>query len=255
MKIIAHCLVKNEENFIWFAISSVINFVDEIMVWDQGSVDNTISIIKSIKSNKIKFKSVRGEVAKLRQKMVEATSADWIFILDGDEVWPEVSIKNLASSIKTTNCDVLVSPNYLLVGDIFHYLEEGAGKYRIGSRVGHYNIRALRKTPGLHIEGIYPNEAYITGGRAKVQNLPHEKISFLEDKYLHASFLPRSKKDRKKLKYELGGEFSKDFYYPEVFFRPRPVAVSSPWRLMTTKTNAFARLITPLKKLKRKLHD
>ncbi|MBU1256082.1 hypothetical protein KKA49_00135 [Patescibacteria group bacterium] len=53
IKIIVHCLVKNEERFIWYAIKSVLPFVDKIMVWDTGSTDKTIQIIKSIKSKKI----------------------------------------------------------------------------------------------------------------------------------------------------------------------------------------------------------
>jgi len=52
-KIVVHCLVKNEENFIWYAINSVLPFVDKIMIWDNDSTDKTIEIIKSIHSPKI----------------------------------------------------------------------------------------------------------------------------------------------------------------------------------------------------------
>ena len=52
-------LIRNEENFIWFAINSVIDYVDEIMVWDMGSIDKTEEIVKSIDNPKIKYKKVR----------------------------------------------------------------------------------------------------------------------------------------------------------------------------------------------------
>lgn len=253
MKITAHCLVKNEENFIWFAINSVIDFVDEILVWDHGSRDRTVDIVQSINNPKIKFKKVSGKVAELRQKMLKETIADWIFIPDGDEIWSLDSIKNLTTSMKGTKCDVIVSPNYLLIGDIFHYLEESAGKYKIADRVGHYNIRAMRNTPGLHVEGVYPNEAYVTAEGIKVQNLPKEKILFLEDRYLHGSFLPRSAKDRKKIKFEIGEEISKDYYYPEVFFRPRPDFISYPFGPMSESYRLLASLLTLFKKFKRRL--
>ncbi|MEK7497556.1 MAG: glycosyltransferase [Patescibacteria group bacterium] len=255
MKIVAHTLVKNEENFIWFAINSVIDHVDEIMVWDHGGIDDTISTVESIRNPKIKFKKAEGNVAELRQKMLNETDSDWVFILDGDEIWHEEAIKNLQFTIY--NCDpkidVIVSPNYLLIGDMFHYQKETAGKYRIACREGHYNIRAIRKTSSLHVDGVYPNEAYMTGAGVKVQNLLKEKILFLEEKYLHASFLLRSCKDRKKLKYEIGEEFPLDFYYPEVFFKPRPDIIPIPWQSMSSNYKLRAKLETPFKKLKRKL--
>ena len=132
MKIVANCLVKNEENFIWYAINSAIEVCDEIIVWDQGSTDNTVPIIKSIENKKIKFRQVLGDVSLARQKMLEETQADWIFILDGDEIWHDDTIKNLRFSIDSmsSKIDVITVPNYMLIGDIFHWQEEAAGKYR-----------------------------------------------------------------------------------------------------------------------------
>ncbi len=252
MKIVGHCLIKNEENFIWYAINSVIDYLDEIMVWDNGSTDNTVSIIKSINSKKIKFRQVGGDVAEIRQQMLDETEADWIFILDGDEVWWEKGIRSLVSSIRSSDFSLAVSPNYMLIGDMYHYQEEKAGRYRIAGKVGHYNIRAIRKTKGLHVEGVYPNEAYENADGVKIQNFSKEKILFLKEKYLHASFLSRSSKDTKKVKYELGEEFPKDFYCPEVFFRPRPAIVPSIWRNMDFKFKLRAFFETPLRKINRR---
>lgn len=254
MGIIAHCLVKNESGFIWFAINSVINYVDQMLVWDNGSSDATVRIIKQIKSSKIKFKDVselQPEIA--RQKMLEESKGfDWIFVLDGDEVWPDQAIKNLTTKlvtllkIKNSDYDAVVVPNYMLIGDVYHFQEEAAGRYRIHNRQGHYNIRAVRNTPGLHVEGIYPNEAYVNKEGIKVQDLAREKILFLKDKYFHASFL-------KKVKYEIGEKFPKDFYYPEVFFKDRPSIVSSPWQPITNHYRLIANIQTPLKKIKRRI--
>lgn len=256
MKIVVHCLVKNEEKFIWFAINSVIDHVDEIMVWDQGSTDRTIEIIKSIKNPKIKFKQVLGNVSDVRQKMLDETDSDWIIVLDGDEIWPDDVIKNLVFNLKnsTSKFDVVVVPNRMLVGDMFHYQEEAAGKYKIAKWSGHYNIRAIKNIAGLHVEGVYPNEAYLTKDGVKVQDLPDgERLIFFDDRYLHASFLNRSSKDHKKLKYEIGIEFPLDFYFPEVFFKPRPNIVPSPWRVMSLAYRLRAALETPFKKIKRRI--
>jgi len=245
MKIVAHCLVKNEEKFIWYALNSVIDYVDEILVWDNGSSDKSKSVIQSISNSKIKYARVLGPAAKVRQKMLEATEADWILLLDGDEIWFDSSIKYLVSSIQS-NFDCVVVPNYMLIGDIFHYQEEKAGRYQIAGKKGHYNIRAIRFTPGLKVKGTFPNEAYVTGQGVKVQDLPEERILFLNTPYLHTSFLKRRK-------YELGEEFPKDFFYPEVFFKDRPKLVPSPWQTMKAGYKFRAMLETPVKKLKRRL--
>ncbi len=254
MKIVGHCLVKNEEKFIWYAITSVIDFLDELIVWDNGSTDKTINIIKAIKNPKIKFREVTGSVEKLRQQMLqESKDANWIFILDGDEIWHEQSINNLKFIINNSkSIEVIVSPNYMLIGDIYHYQQEQAGRYRIGNRTGHLNIRAFKNTTGLHIEGVYPNEAYVTQEGIKLQDLPSEKIVFSNEKYLHASFLKRSDKDTRKIKYEIGDNFPKDFYYPEVFFKSKPSNISTPWILPNWKYKLVANLQTPLKKFRRR---
>lgn len=255
MKITAQMIVKNEENFVWFAINSVINYVDEIMIWDQGSTDKTIETINLIDNPKIVFKKVIEEIHALRQKMLKETDADWMFILDGDEIWYSDAIKNLRKSLEKVgnSKDCVVVPNYMLIGDMFHYQEKLAGKYKIGEREGHYNIRAIRKTEGLHIEGKYPNEAYVTEDGIKVQDIKRERILFLDEPYLHASFLKRSSKDTKKMKYEIGDRFPKDFYYPEALFRPRPDIVPSPWKTMDCGYRLIALFETPLKKIKRRI--
>lgn len=255
MKITAQMIVKNEENFIWYAVSSVIDYVDEILIWDQGSTDNTLEIVKTIGSSKIILKKVSEDVQVLRQKMLDVTNSDWIFILDGDEIWYESAIKNLRNNIEKvgTNKDCVVVPNYMLIGDIFHYQEKLAGKYNIGEKKGHYNIRAIRNTEGLHVEGVYPNEAYVINKGNKVQDLAKGRILFLDEPYFHASFLKRSSKDSRRVKYEIGDCFSRDFYFPEVFFLPRPDNVPSPWKNMEFAYKLRGAVETPLKKLKRRL--
>lgn len=99
-----NCLVKNEERWIWYALQSVLNFVERIIVWDTGSTDKTADIINSINDKKIEFKKV-GSVTKdtysrIRQKMLEATNCDWVFIVAGDEIWPKKTLLQLIRKVK-----------------------------------------------------------------------------------------------------------------------------------------------------------
>lgn len=259
MTITAHCLVKNEENYVWYAINSVIDQVDKMLVWDTGSSDRTVEIVKSIKNSKILF-SQKGErnakgIAGLRQEMLEETKNDWVFILDGDEIWGEPEIESTLDLARNADSgrDVIVSPNLMMIGDIFHYQEAAAGRYKIGGRRGHLNIRAIKKSiPGLHIEGEYPNEAYVDKDGKAVQDFSEDRLIFSNHPYLHTSFLDRSPV-KLGTKYELGIPTNLDFYYPEVFFTPRPQIVPSPWRRRTGFYELVSFFQTPLKKMRRRM--
>ena len=48
-------IVKNEDQWIWYALKSIYTVASEIIVYDTGSVDNTIPIIESFGQEKIRF--------------------------------------------------------------------------------------------------------------------------------------------------------------------------------------------------------
>src|SRR3972149_6793917 len=114
MGIVGHTLVKNEQEFIWYAITSVIDHLDGLMVWDNGSTDATIKIIRSIESPKIKFRDASGlSPERARQKMLEETESDWIFVLDGDEIWYDGVISSIRQLTTVIKEDLIVVPNYM----------------------------------------------------------------------------------------------------------------------------------------------
>lgn len=263
MKITVHCLVKNEEKFIWYAINSVLEHVEKIIVWDTGSTDKTVEIIKSIKSAKIEFQE-KGAVdpagvTRLRNEMIDITNTNWIMVLDGDEVWWDDTMEKIKGVIHPDplKFDTIVSPTIMLVGDIYHIQEDLAGRYKIHDKYGHYNLRFMRvKHNDIKVVGVYghyPYEAFINDKGVKAQELAKDRIYFSDKPYLHMSHLLRSSKQRPKFKYELGESLPLDFYFPEVFFKPRPNVVPSPWRSMSFEYKFRAFIETPLKKLKRRL--
>ncbi len=235
MKIYAHCLVKNEENFIWYSVASIVEHVDKVLVWDNGSTDATVQIIELLKKrwpSKISFKKFSGEVSLARQKMLDETDADWIIILDGDEVWWEGSIRTLISEIykNDKNLDSVVVPFKNLTHDMFHFQAESKGGYTIDNRTGFITLKAInRKIKGLRIEGEYPSEGYCDFAKTLIQNLAPERRKFLDSPYMHLTHLRRSHKKSDKIKNGSGLAFPLDFYYPEVFFRSKPDIIPSPW--------------------------
>lgn len=262
-------VIRNEENFIWYGLMSVLDFVDKILVYDMGSTDKTIDIIKSIKSKKIILKefSANSEMithAKVRQQMLDETKSDWVLLLDGDEIWLDRSIKTLRLEIEKTKVECLVVPTIMLLGDVYHYQEEKAGDYHIAGKVGHYNLRAFKKDiPGLHVE-IHPNkqgymrEGFFDKNKKLIYERGNKNVKVINTPYLHASHLQRSSKDQEvveramRFKYELGIPFPKDFKYPLVFYLPRPQIVPSPWKRASFLYKVRAGLETPLKKIKRR---
>lgn len=270
MTICAHTLVKNEENYIWYSIKSVINWVDKILVWDTGSSDKTVEIVNEIKKlypEKISFLEY-GEVSgkdywKPRNEMLKETKADWILTLDGDEVWWEDSIRKLVKLTQIQSgwkVESVVVKTVNLVGDIYHYQEKEAGQYEIKDKKGHYNLRLFStKIPGLKARGEHGQEGYFDGWRKSLQE--RNKVHFLDASYMHFTHLPRTvseketevPKRKSKLKYEIGLSFPLDYYYPEVFFIRRPKIVSSVWKKMAKDYKFRAYFETPFKKIKRRI--
>lgn len=263
MTIWANCIVNNEENFIWFALMSVVDYVDKILVWDTGSTDKTVEIIKEvikIKGDKVILKEV-GEVdkfqfTKMRQMMLRQSKCDWILILDGDEIWWENSIKKIVAKIdkKEGEIEGIVVPMIVSVGDIYHFQEEQAGQYKIHGKKGHISLKAInRRIPGLHVDWPYGKEGYFDKDYKLIQE--REEIIFIDAPFLHVTHLKRSglKKKLDKFKHELGDPVNEDFKFPEVLYKPYPNTVSSPWVSISGLDKIKAQFLTPLRKLKRRL--
>lgn len=263
MKIWANTIVNNEENFIWFAVMSVINHVDKILIWDTGSTDKTLEIIREIrriegdKVNLIEIGPVdKFQFPKVRQKMLEESHCDWILILDGDEIWWEESIKKLVEEIhkRGDKIEGVVVPMVVPVGDIYHLQEEKAGKYHLLGKRGHLSLRAIdRRISGLHVDLPYGKESYLDENNLPIQK--RKNVIFLNAPYLHVTHLKRSNQKRKhnKFKYEIGYPVSSSFQHPEVFYKKYPSIIPSPWSKLTGIDRLKANILTPLRKLKRRL--
>jgi len=271
MKIAAHTLVKNEGRFVWYSVMSVARYVDKIYLWDTGSTDSTPEILKAIKSklgNKVDLKFLNSvdvqSFAEARQQMLDATAEDWFIMLDADEIWWDRNMAKLTAFIRQNGkkYESVVVPTINLVGDMYHYQEEKAGLYKLAGRVGHYNLRAVnRNIPGLKSDKPHGTWGWVDNENKMIQDRDSKKIKFLDLPYIHATFLQRSDflytdksvpKRAKKYKYELGEKFSRDFYYPEVFFRQKPSFVPNVWLPRSRKYYAKSLWQTPLRKLKRR---
>lgn len=247
----AHCIVKNEENFVWYAIKSVIDFSDKIIVFDTGSTDKTVEIIQGLVRefpDKIIFEE-KGECDKkrhteLRQEMVEKTTTSWFLILDGDEVWSKRGAEEMLKIVNADNSiECLVVPFYLCVGDIYHYSTRG--RYRVLNKEGHFQPRVFKKIRGVHWNGDYGEGDYAYDKNDQIF-FNNNNSFFLRNRYWHASALLRSSKDeevglgrhKQVMTYSLkiiGEGFKIKESVPEVFFEKycdvvKPLRTAESWR-------------------------
>ena len=254
-RITVHMVVKNEEQWVWYALSSVIHYVEQILIYDTGSKDQTLDIIKAFNHPKIqvKTKPVKNpaEITMLRNEQLKNTKTDWFMLLDGDEVWPHKAIQELVKTVAVVNSKVaaIVVKARVPVGDLYHYQPVSAGRYNLLGKTGHFNIRVYRKLPDYRWMGVYPLEAFQNQKQLKIQDEP-DRLKMLSHEYWHMTHLYRSSIDtHRKRKLEIG--IPEKTELPEVFFLDRPAIIKSPWVKFTVIENIVAIGMTPLLRLKR----
>lgn len=90
MKISAVTIAQNEEGCIGDCISSVKDYVDEHVVVDGGSTDNTVNIAKSLGAivyhNDFTMASHKKNFANQKNFGIVKATYDWILIIDSDEM-------------------------------------------------------------------------------------------------------------------------------------------------------------------------
>lgn len=82
----------------------------EIVIVNDGSIDNTKNIIESYEFSNFKYKVINKTnegVSKARNEGIKNSSGKYVFFLDADDTLKEDSIKYMVEKIKEENCDVV----------------------------------------------------------------------------------------------------------------------------------------------------
>lgn len=87
-------IVKNEEETLELCLKSVENYVDEIIIVDTGSLDNTKQIALKYTDKVYDFKWCN-DFAKARNFSISKASNEWILVLDADEVIKHFNINSI----------------------------------------------------------------------------------------------------------------------------------------------------------------
>ena len=99
MKLVSVSMVKNEEHWIWYSLTSVYSQVDEILVFDNFSTDRTLEIVRGMDhvADKLLLWERFGGPSEQqnREQMLQlarSRGATHVLFLDGDEVHVDESL-------------------------------------------------------------------------------------------------------------------------------------------------------------------
>lgn len=105
-KLSATILVHNNHETITKTINSIKEFVEEIIIIDDYSTDNTVEIIETLTDKaKIYQRKLDNDFASQRNFSLEKCSNEWVIIIDSDE---EITV-----SLRKNILEILDSPKYL----------------------------------------------------------------------------------------------------------------------------------------------
>jgi glycosyltransferase involved in cell wall biosynthesis len=145
--IISLCMiVKNEERFLGQCLKSVRHVVNEMIVVDTGSTDNTMKIAQE-HGARVYEHAWKGDFSKARNLSLGYTTGDWILILDADEELAQEDIPHVFRCIRKTDVDAYLFSN-------INFTPDGTCHHR--------NIRLFRNGK-VHYEGIVHNNPVLDG--------------------------------------------------------------------------------------------
>ncbi|MEW6587485.1 MAG: tetratricopeptide repeat protein, partial [Nitrospirota bacterium] len=145
-------MIKNEAKFLARCLKSVETVVDEIIVVDTGSTDESVEIAKSF-GVRLYEHPWFDDFSGMRNITISYATGDWIFILDGDEEF-EAADKPLLRRIARSALEQSAQGVAVIV---HNYYGKGKGDTKGAS------IRLFRNDGKIHYEGIVHNDLIIPG--------------------------------------------------------------------------------------------
>ena len=118
-KISACMIVKNEEEFLPNCLNSIKAAVDEIIVVDTGSADDTVNIAKYFGA-KVYHHPWNDSFSEARNHCLNYASGDWILQIDADEELEQADIPKLRLAISDTRYNGIIIAIQSIIKDGLH---------------------------------------------------------------------------------------------------------------------------------------
>ena len=183
LKITACYIVKNEAENLVKSIKSLKKQVNEIVVVDTGSTDNTMTVARKLGAKVYSF-PWQDDFSKARNFALSKAKGDWLVLLDADEYFTANTAGNIRQIIhQAQQADALLIQmvNYDAdMAEIQDYF---------------YQMRIVRNQRGLHYEGKIHEELKLSEGKSmKFIRIPPEMLEIYHTGY--ASSVSRQKLER-----------------------------------------------------------
>lgn len=141
MKNIDLCMiVKNEEKYLKKCLNNIKDLINNIIIVDTGSTDNTIEIAREFNAKIYNYKWTN-DFSEARNFSISKATSKWILILDADEILDIESKDKLINFINQTKCD---GCHFL----VKNYIDEELINYTV-----HYAFRLFRNYKGYKFKG------------------------------------------------------------------------------------------------------
>ena len=172
LKITACYIVKNEAENLVKSIKSLKKQVNEIVVVDTGSTDNTMTVARKLGAKVYSF-PWQDDFSKARNFALSKAKGDWLVLLDADEYFTANTAGNIRQIIhQAQQADALLIQmvNYDAdMAEIQDYF---------------YQLRIVRNQRGLHYEGKIHEELKLSDGKAmKLLRIPPETLEIYHTGY------------------------------------------------------------------------
>lgn len=172
LKISACYIVKNEAENLVKSIKSLKSQVNEIVVVDTGSTDNTIAVARKLGAKVYSF-LWQDDFSKARNFALSKAEGDWLVLLDSDEYFTDETAGNIRQVIRQAQ-----QADALLVQLVNYDVD----KARIQEYF--YQLRIVRNQQGLHYEGKIHEELKLSEGKSmKFLMIPPEALKIYHTGY------------------------------------------------------------------------
>ncbi|MFA6809138.1 MAG: glycosyltransferase [Eubacteriales bacterium] len=184
-KTVSLCMiVKNEEKYLPTCLNSVKELVDEMIIIDTGSKDNTVNIAKDFGA-KIHYYEWDNNFSNARNYSLQFATKEWILLMDADDEFNKDDSDKFIRLINNSTKD----------GHYFKTLSY-AGEYKGDNIVYNLNLRLLRNTKKYSYIGAIHEQITCNESPIDYSNFSPEEIRIFHYGYLNNVALEKNKRQR-----------------------------------------------------------
>ena len=188
LKISACYIVKNEAENLARSIKSLKNQVNEIVVVDTGSTDNTVAVARKLGAKVYSYKW-QDDFSKARNFALGKAHGDWLVLLDADEYFTVRTSGNIRQVIRKAG---------QVDGFLVQLVNYDVDKAEVQNYF--YALRMVKNQAGLHYEGLIHEELKLSGNSSmKLAQVPADILEIYHTGYAASVSLQKTKRNLRML--------------------------------------------------------